>query len=486
MSRRLLKLAIVGHTNTGKTSLLRTLTRDAAFGEVSDHPGVTRHVEGTSLLIDGQPAVELYDTPGLEDSIALLELLNDMRGDRRVEGIDLIHRFLDSPAATGRFAQEAKAIRQVLNGDAAIYVIDARDQILNKHRDELEILARCARPVIPLLNFVAGPEARTAEWRDHLSRAAMHAVAEFDTVVFDEDGELRLFEKMRSLLDAHAETLEALIADRRRQRRELVRASASLVADMLIDVAAFVMPVEETNQTSSETAVEALKNAIRARESACVHQLLQLHRFRAEDCAPDSIPVVDGAWGLDLFSPLAMKQFGIAAGRGAAIGALAGLAIDAMTFGASFGAAAATGAAVGAMIETSRSHGKRFIRKARGLTELRADVTTLRLLAAREVELVRALFRRGHASQQPLDLASDSLQSRLTRRLQDVRAPRLAPALERARTRPGWSRIKLPGNVHAAAPTADAFDVDRITALSQLTPLLETAIASAPGSEITI
>jgi len=33
-----LKLAVVGHTNTGKTSLLRTLTRDVNFGEVSARP----------------------------------------------------------------------------------------------------------------------------------------------------------------------------------------------------------------------------------------------------------------------------------------------------------------------------------------------------------------------------------------------------------------------------------------------------------------
>ncbi|WP_200870248.1 GTPase, partial [Pseudomonas aeruginosa] len=39
-------LAVVGHTNTGKTSLLRTLTRDRGFGEVSHRPSTTRHVEG--------------------------------------------------------------------------------------------------------------------------------------------------------------------------------------------------------------------------------------------------------------------------------------------------------------------------------------------------------------------------------------------------------------------------------------------------------
>ena len=206
-----LKVAIVGHTNTGKTSLVRTLTRDAEFGEVSDRPATTRHVEGTVLLVEGRPLVELYDTPGLEDPIGLLELLDRMRGDRRHDWIDVIREFLDSPAAHGDYAQEAKAIRQVLASDVALYVIDARDRVLGKHRDELEILGRCARPVMPVLNFVASPEARTDEWREHLSRVNMHAVAEFDTVVLNEFAEQRLFEKMRTLLDRFRPTLDALI-----------------------------------------------------------------------------------------------------------------------------------------------------------------------------------------------------------------------------------------------------------------------------------
>ena len=44
-----LTLAVVGHTNVGKTSLLRTLTRDVGFGEVSHRPSTTRHVEGARL-----------------------------------------------------------------------------------------------------------------------------------------------------------------------------------------------------------------------------------------------------------------------------------------------------------------------------------------------------------------------------------------------------------------------------------------------------
>ncbi len=162
MTLPLVKVAVVGHTNTGKTSLLRTLTRDVEFGEVSDRPATTRHVEGTSVSVDGETLLELYDTPGLEDSIGLLDHLEAMRGGRRVEGIELIKGFLAAPEARGAFSQEAKAIGRVLQSDIALYVIDARDRVLGKHRDELDILARCARPVVPVLNFTASADARTS------------------------------------------------------------------------------------------------------------------------------------------------------------------------------------------------------------------------------------------------------------------------------------------------------------------------------------
>ena len=72
-----LKLAVVGHTNTGKTSLLRTLLHDADFGEVANAPATTRHVEGAMLRID-ELKLQWYDTPGIEDSISLLDYLEQL------------------------------------------------------------------------------------------------------------------------------------------------------------------------------------------------------------------------------------------------------------------------------------------------------------------------------------------------------------------------------------------------------------------------
>ena len=439
MSDSVLTVAVVGHTNTGKTSLMRTLMRDAGFGEVSLHPATTRHVEGAAVLANGRKVMALYDTPGLEDSIGLLEHLDGLAGGRRADGIELVKQFLDSPQAESDFAQEAKALRQVLVSDVALYVIDARDRVLGKHRDELEILGRCATPIVPVLNFTAFDDAKVSLWREHLSRANMHAVAEFDTVVFDEVCEQRLYEKMRTLLDAHEATINTLIEDRRRQRAAVIKASADLVSDLLIDAAAYAMFVPMGDAGQAEAALKRLRNDVCAREQRCVDQLLELHRFSSGDCDSEAIPIEDGKWGLDLFAPEALKQFGIKAGGGAATGAAIGFVLEMMTAGASLGALTAIGAAVGGVIGAGRSHGRRLMHRAQGETELRIDDATLRLLGTRQIMLTRALLRRGHAAQQPLSMPQPR---RLN--LPTVSAPKLPLPLQQARNRPTWSRIAGP------------------------------------------
>src|SRR5690606_6628733 len=153
-----LRLAVVGHTNTGKTSLLRTLTRDPAFGQVQDSPGTTRHVQGARLRVDGEPAIELFETPGMEDSMALLDYLDQIAPPaERLDGPDRIRRFLESPESERRFEQEARVLRKLLDCDAGLYVIDVRDPMLGKHRDELTLLASCGHPLLPVLNFSHAP-----------------------------------------------------------------------------------------------------------------------------------------------------------------------------------------------------------------------------------------------------------------------------------------------------------------------------------------
>lgn len=449
-----LRVAVVGHTNTGKTSLMRTLMRDVSFGEVSDRPAVTRVVQAAGLFAQGRKLIELFDTPGLEDSIGLLEHLESMRGSRRIDGVDLIREFLHTQAAADPFGQEAKALRQVLDSDVALYVVDVRERVLGKHRDELTILGMCARPVVPVLNFIASDDARTGAWREHLSRVNMHAVAEFDTVAYRSDHEQRLFEKLRNLLDEHADAIDRIAADRREHRDALLQSTSLLIAEMLVDAAAHarLVPTQASKDKGRQQAIEALRDDIRRREQRCVDDLLELHRFRRDDVSEEDLPIEDGRWGADLFSSEVLRQFSLHAGGAVAAGATIGLTLDAMLAGLSLGTGAAAGAAIGGAYGLARSHGRQLWERLRGQTELHADDVTLRLLAARQLWLGSALLRRGHAAVQPI--RSEAGRSVLSiERSQQSEERALVQLLDRARAHPSWSQIpfeKEGGDVAAA------------------------------------
>lgn len=430
---RPLKLAVVGHTNVGKTSLLRTLTRDVGFGEVSHRPSTTRHVEGARLSVDGEALLELYDTPGLEDAIALLDYLERLdRPGERLDGPARLGRFLEGSEARQRFEQEAKVLRQLLASDAGLYVIDAREPVLAKYRDELAVLASCGKPLLPVLNFVSSAQQREPDWREALARLGLHALVRFDSVAPPEDGERRLYESLALLLETSRGRLERLIADQQAQREARKQSAARLIAELLLDCAACRRSVA-TDSDQVQAAIDDLRKAVRQREQRCVESLLKLYAFRREDASASDLPLMDGRWGDDLFNPETLKLLGVRVGGGIAAGAAAGAGVDLLVGGITLGAAALVGAIAGGALQTARSYGGRLMDKFKGQRELTVDDAVLRLLALRQRQLLQALEVRGHA-------AMDSI--KLTAPLDKTwREGKLPEALHKARAHPQWSSL---------------------------------------------
>jgi hypothetical protein len=453
------RIAVVGHTNTGKTSLLRTLIRDTGFGEVSSRPSTTRHVEGARLIVDGAVLAELYDTPGMEDPIALLEVIEAIVASdgERLDGPARIARFLDMPEAGARFEQEAKVLRQLLASDAAFYVVDARDPMLAKHRDELAVLGSCGVPLLPVLNFVRDPAAAEGAWREGLARLGLHAVVRFDTVAPERDGERRLYMALATLLEPFRAALERLIASREREAAARHRAGTRLIAELLIDVAACRRPVPGNSPPELAAAVGDLNARVREREQRCVESLLELYRFRRDDVDADQLPLMEGRWENDLFHPETLRLLGVKVGSGAAAGAAAGIGIDLMVGGITLGAAAVLGALIGGGWQTLRHIGGRLLGKLTGRIELTVNDAILRLLALRQVHLLQALDSRGHAALVPVRQFADSAGA--------LRSGPLPEPLRCARAYPAWSGLygRLP------------VDADREVAIDTLAAALTAA-----------
>ncbi len=410
-----INVAVVGHTNTGKTSLIRTLLRSKKFGDIANSSGTTRHVESTTLLADGKPVLSLFDTPGLEDAAALLDLLDGAGADNNLASVT---QFLQSLNEHIEFEQEAKVLRQGLNSDALLYVIDVRAPLLEKYKNEINILSRLGKPIIPVFNFIVDQEQQLQRWRDLMITFNLHAALEFDTVAFDFEAEKRLYQKLQSVMEARYDQVQTLIDSRQNDWALLSESAVHRAAQLVVDAVVLRVVADERGheilnsegRDSRQRANKELQASIRKLESKCLKDLLKLFSFSDDDISVMQLPVHEGEWQLDLFSLDTIKMFGLDARSSALKGAAAGAGVDLMVGGLSLGAATALGAALGAGFSTAKRYGKDIKARFRGDDIVCADDTTIELLYLRQQDLLYRLMHRGHAAQGGVSVDDKGLQ----------------------------------------------------------------------------
>jgi GTPase Era involved in 16S rRNA processing len=433
-----LAIAVVGHTNAGKTSLLRTLTRKRRFGEVSDRPGTTRHVEVVELRIAGRPALRFFDTPGLEDSVALWDFLQGAGADAGMDRPARVRAFLQGPEARGSFEQEAKVLRKMLEVDAAFYVIDSREPVLPKHRAEIEILNSCARPVMPVLNFVRDPASRLADWQAVLAGSGLHAQVRFDAVAPFVGAEQHLYQDLATLLPGQRARLQQVGQHLQQEASGRRDAASRAIADVLLRLAALRRGIGEVvyaEPAARARAEQDFQQLARVLMRGCADQLLEIQGFAEDDARLAALPWQDGRWDNDLFHPEALRQAGRRLGMGAAVGASVGVIADLAVGGLSLGAGAALGGALGSIVSQGwRQIGGKLLNQLSGVRELTLDNALLFLVALQLVGLARQLDRRGHAALAQLEqgTASDAAL--------DAPLRRVVQAVQPARSRPDWEK----------------------------------------------
>ncbi len=396
----LLEIAVVGHANTGKTSLIRTLLRSTRFGKVEDAAGTTRHVERATIFAGSEAVLNLHDTPGIEDVYALQDKLHVIatRNKRAAPG-ELLEKFVAATPLNDPLEQEAKVIRQVLRSDVLLYVIDVREPVLEKYLIEIEILGKATKPMIPIFNFTASHRAELDLWRKKLAAFNIYASLELDTVAFAFEAEKRLYQKIQSLLEGHYTRLQRLIDHRARVWNQLCISAARRIAGLIITAACYrEHTVDEQSSFDAPSAAARLQDFIRQAEQHCLADLLKMFNFTDNDIELQKIPVQNGYWQLDLFAPGVLKAYGLDIGSAALKGAAAGAGIDLMVGGLSLGAASILGAIAGTGWSTFKRYGKEIQAKIKGTRWLCADDTTLQLLYLRQYQLLDKLMNRGHAA----------------------------------------------------------------------------------------
>ncbi len=402
----ILDIAIVGHTNTGKTSLVRALTNDQSFGEVKNAPSTTIDVTMISLSAS-TVEFNFYDTPGIEDAMGILEALQNMRSDEvaKREEKSLLKLFLQAPEMQEEFDQEIKILRQVLRSDLVLYVIDIRQPILPKYLDEIALLQKAHIPILPILNFIS-EEGFLEEWKTELRAYGLHNYLVYDTIILPR--KQRLFEQISIMFPEHYDAIQVFI-DEQNQKDQLKKQDALKIASQFF-INLMTLQVKSPIPIDSEKLSQSLEKKVIKVEKKAVDALLKIYRFSREDVHYIAYPLTNAYAQNEFLSTDEMINFSMQFSKGAVAGAGAFAGIDLMSGLTTLGAATATGAVVGGIANTLRHYSGKLWDKWNNVEVFCLNDNSVLALYIRFLYLIERLNDRSHAAISPLLMQSEAVE----------------------------------------------------------------------------
>lgn len=141
------EIAIIGHPNEGKSSVLSTLAEDDSV-RVSATPGETIVCRTFPVRIDGREVLRFTDTPGFQNPSRVLAELRKLAEE---EG-DCITRFRKEFRTVPELHDDIELLQPIERGAGIIYVVDGSRPVRNVDRAEMEILRLSGRPRMAIIN----------------------------------------------------------------------------------------------------------------------------------------------------------------------------------------------------------------------------------------------------------------------------------------------------------------------------------------------
>ena len=347
-------LAVVGHPNKGKSSLVATLAEDDSVG-ISPTPGTTLRSRAYPMRVDGRLLYTLVDTPGFQRARKVLGWLEARAAETGATAADrpgLIAEFLRAPGHAERFPDEVELLTPLAAGAGILYVVDGGVPYGPEYEAEMEILRWTGRPSLAVINPI-GSRAHVAEWE--------RALGQFFRVVREVDALRADFSTRRRLLMAFGElesdwrapieeAVRALDAVRASQRSTAAWHIAQLLADALaLVVERRVEMNEDPSSLARELEVEYKQKLARI-EARHRETVQRLYGHRSLEARASQLELLEA----DLFSEGTWLRFGLSRRDlvtvGAVGGATTGGVLDVALGGASFLLGAVAGAAIGGVL----------------------------------------------------------------------------------------------------------------------------------------
>lgn len=347
-----LTVAVVGHPNEGKSSVVSTLTEDDSV-RITPTPGETLVCRAFPVIIDGREMVRFVDTPGFQTPRATLEWLQArlQASLSAPAGPDILAVFRREFAQDPRFSAECELFKPLAPGSLIIYVLDASRPLRAVDIAEMEILRLTGIPRMAIINNKEEDESFVAAWRDEL-RKHFNAVRIFNAQRATYAERMALLNALKSIDQEWeaplGQVIEALQDDWRKRLTRTAGLITGLITAALEYQVSRSFPPEQEPRDLLDTLTHAYRNHITDLERAAhleIRMLFKHHIF-------DYLLAEQSVGSEDLFQERTWRMLGLrplqVAAAGAAAGGGIGLGLDAAVGGSSLGAFALGGALIGA------------------------------------------------------------------------------------------------------------------------------------------
>jgi len=341
-----LKFAIVGHPNEGKSSVLSTLAEDDSV-RISPTPGETVNCQQFPVIIDGREVIRFIDTPGFQNPRKILHQLEKLAETTS----DVITVFRQKNKGNPEFKEDRELLRPISEGAGIIYVVDGSRPVRSVDRAEMEILRLTGLPRMAVINSKVAGTDFLDQWKDEF-RKCFNIFRVFNAHTADYTQRIELLESLKNIDQDWQEALETVIEAFTSDWKRRSHTSAGIITEMLRECLAYtiVQTLSDPRRTGQlqQDMQQAYEKHIRNAELRAHRQIRALykHNIFNYDLPPGSILLED------LFSETTWKFLGLTRNQQIAAAGLTGAglaaAIDAVTFGASFGLFAALGGIAGA------------------------------------------------------------------------------------------------------------------------------------------
>lgn len=343
-------LAIVGHPNAGKSSVVATLTENDRIA-IDKRAGTTTRADEYPVDIDGKTVLRFIDTPGFQNPTDILEWFQQHTDDT-----DLARAFLDAHCEDRLYSHDCALLQPIADGAGIILVVDGSKRIKEKDRTEMELLRLTGRPRMAILNNLTVNNKHMASWQDALNKS-FNSVREFNAHRATYAERIALLNALKTIDQRWEPMLDETMRAFERDWGRRIDHSVSTILELLRKALAFkVVKVVKVNDVGSEREREAirqrltesLQDGLRKLENEAQEEIRAHFKHHVWNVSPSSLLVKD------LFSDEVERHLGLNRHQtvlaSAAAGAATGGAIDLGVGGLSFGAGTLIGAGLGGVL----------------------------------------------------------------------------------------------------------------------------------------